>query len=398
MNETLRKYFKGDLVIWMVIFLLSLISLLAVYSSTGTLAYKYQQGNTSYYMLKHGIYLFIGLFIVFVVHQIPYKYFSRLSQLLIYIAVPLLLVTLLVGTSINQASRWLTLPGIGLTFQTSDFAKLALITYIARLLSQKQEHVKEYTTGFLPLIIPIILICLLIMPADLSTALMLFVTSMILMFIGRVSIKYLLALNLLGALVLAVFIIIALSAEKQGRIETWKNRVESFINGDSADNYQAEQSKIAIAQGGLLGRGPGKSTQRNFLPHPYSDFIFAIIIEEYGLIGGLVIMLLYMYLLFRAGVIVRNSNRTFPAFLAIGLTLSLVIQAIINMGVAANLLPVTGQTLPLVSMGGTSVMFTCISFGMILSASWGTEQNHEQNINPVNAGSGNTYPNTSEPT
>jgi cell division protein FtsW len=375
--ETLRRYFKGDGIIWMVILLLSLISWLAVYSSTGTLAYKYQQGNTFYYMLKHGIFLLLGLTIVFIVHQVPYKFFSRISQLFLILVVPMLAVTLLMGTSINEASRWLTLPGIGLTFQTSDFAKLALIMFLARQLSQKQDKVDDYYQGFLPLIIPVILVCLLILPADLSTAALLFVTAVILMFIGRVKFRYLLGLGGLAAFILAIFIIIALSSEREGRISTWKARIESFASGDSDGNYQAEQSKIAIASGGIIGKGPGKSTQRNFLPHPYSDFIYAIVLEEYGLLGGLFVLLLYLYLLYRAGVIVRGSNRTFPAFLAVGLTLLMVLQAMINMAVAVNLLPVTGQTLPMVSMGGTSVMFTCISFGIILSTSWGTKQNNE---------------------
>ncbi|NBC83696.1 MAG: FtsW/RodA/SpoVE family cell cycle protein [Bacteroidetes bacterium] len=380
MFETIRKYFRGDKIIWMVILLLSLISLLAVYSSTGTLAYRYQQGDTTYYILKHGFYLFLGLTIVFIIHQIPYKYFSRISQLFIYLAVPLLLVTLLMGTSVNEASRWLTLPGIGLTFQTSDFAKLALMMYLARILSQKQHQIKEYSSAFLPIIIPVVLICLLILPADFSTAILLFGTSMILMFVGRVSVKYLVALNGIAAVLLGVFIVVALSTNREGRIGTWKNRIESYVSGESEENYQAEQSKIAIATGGVIGKGPGKSTQRNFLPHPYSDFIYAIILEEYGLLGGLFVMLLYLYLLFRAGMIVRKSNRTFPAFLAMGLTMLLVFQAMTNMAVAVNLLPVTGQTLPLVSMGGTSVMFTCIALGMILSTSWGiNEQENTDN-------------------
>jgi len=382
MLDTLRKYFKGDTIIWMVIIFLSLISLLAVYSSTGTLAYRYQQGNTAHYVIKHGFYLVLGITIIFAVHQIPYKYFSRLSQLFIYLAVPLLLVTLVMGTSLNQASRWLTLPGVGLTFQTSDFAKLALMMYLARVLSQKQNEIKQYNSGFLPLIIPVIIICLLILPANFSTAVLLFATSMVLMFVGRVKFRYLLAFNGIALLLLGLFLVVALSVQKEGRIETWKNRIENYASGDSEGNYQVEQSKIAIATGGVLGKGPGKSTQRNFLPHPYSDFIYAIIIEEYGLIGGLVVMILYMYLLFRTGIIVRKSNRTFPAFLSMGLTMLLVFQAMTNMAVAVNILPVTGQTLPLVSMGGTSVMFTCVALGIILSTSWGITENqegHEQN-------------------
>lgn len=382
--ETLRKYFKGDGIIWMVVLLLSLISLLAVYSSTGTLAYKYQHGNTFYYMLKHGIFLLLGLLIIYLVHQIPYKFFSRISQLFLVMAIPLLILTLVMGTSINSATRWLTLPGTGLTIQTSDIAKLALIMFLARQLAQKQDKINDLKQGFLPMIIPVTITCMLILPSDLSTAAMLMFTCVILMFVGRIRFTFLLGFGGVAIALLAIYILIALAGNTENRVTTWKNRIENFKSGDADDNYQVEQAKIAIATGGVTGKGPGKSTQRNFLPHPYSDFIFAIIIEEYGFIGALIILLLYLYLLYRAGVIVRQSKRKFPAFAAMGLTISIVLQAMINMAVAVNLLPVTGQTLPLVSMGGTSVVFTSISFGIILSASWGTkptlkEDNNQQN-------------------
>lgn len=378
MLDTIRKYFKGDPVIWAVIFTLSILSLLAVYSSTSTLAYRYQGGNTLYYMLKHGTFLLIGIVIIFITHMVPYYYFSRLSQLCIVIAVPLLLLTLILGTSYNEAARWLTLPGLGLTFQTSDFGKLALIIYIARILAIRQNHIKGYKEAFLPIIIAVILVCMLILPANLSTSLLLFFTSVILMFIGRIHTKYILGFTGIVLVLLAFFVLITLSFNWEGRIQTWKNRIEAFVNRDSEANYQVEQSKIAIASGGVLGKGPGKSTQRNFLPHPYSDFIFAIIVEEYGFFGGLLIVFLYLYLLYRAAMLVKKSRRTFSAFLSIGLTLLLVMQAMVNMAVAVNIFPVTGQNLPLVSMGGSSMLFTCIAFGMILSVSKEVNKQYEE--------------------
>lgn len=375
MVEVFKKYFKGDGIIWAVIIALSIFSILAVYSSTGTLAYRYHQGNTAYYFLKHASFLFFGLFIIFITHLIPYKYYSKLSQLFLYITIPLLLLTLLIGVRLNEANRWLTVPGLDFTFQTSDFAKLAIIMYISRLLSQKQEIIGDFRNAFIPIILPVILVCALILPANFSTSAMLFFTCLLLMFIGRVRMKHILAFLGLATVILGLFIIVSLYLNKEGRIATWKNRIEHYVSGESEGNYQVEQSKIAIVKGGLIGMGPGNSTQRNFLPHPYSDFIYAIIIEEYGLIGGLVVMFLYLYILFRAAVIVRRSERTFPAFLAMGLAIGLVFQAIINMGVAVNIFPVTGQTLPLVSMGGSSLLFTSTSLGIILSISRSVKQN-----------------------
>lgn len=380
LKEVLSKYFKGDRVIWGVVFTLSIFSLLAVYSSTGTLAYKYQEGNTAYYIIKHFVLLVVGLSIIYITHLIPYKYYSRLSQLFLYLSIFLLAITLIMGTSLNQASRWLTLPGLGFTIQTSDFAKLALIMYIARVLSLRQSNnkLKDFNGVFVSLILPVLIICGLIMPANLSTALILFVTSFLLMFVGRVKMKYLVAVSGVGALIVALVIAgIIIKGENTGRIGTWQNRIESYVDGDSGDNYQVEQSKIAIATGGIFGKGPGNSTQRNFLPHPYSDFIYSIIVEEYGFFGGVIVLFLYLFLLYRAGVIVRKSRRTFAAFLAFGLTVSLVFQALINMGVAVHLFPVTGQTLPLVSMGGSSILFTGVAFGIILSVSRSIDKTEE---------------------
>ena len=374
MIKAIQKYLKGDPIIWAVLIALSIFSLLAVYSSTGTLAYRYQGGNTSYYFIKHASSLLAGLFIVFLVHLIPYRLFSRISQVMLVIAVPLLLFTLVFGSNINQATRSLKIPVIGMTIQTFDFAKLALIMFIARMLSLHQGDVSNNLNTFLKMLGPVILICGLIMPANLSTALILFAACYVLMFIGRVRFRYLASFGSLVLLIVSLVILIALHSEWEGRWGTWKNRIESFIDKDAGDNYQVNQSKIAIVSGGLIKLRPGKSIQRNYLPHPYSDFIYAIIVEEYGLIGGIVVMFLYLYLLFRAGVMVRKSTRTFPAFLAIGLTILIVMQAITNMAVAVNIFPVTGQPLPIISMGGTSILFTCVSLGILLSVSRGIDQ------------------------
>lgn len=365
----LLKDIQGDKVIWIVVLLLSIFSLLAVYSSTGTLAYRYQGGNTEYYMLKHFIILFLGLFLMYLAHKVKYIYYSPVFKVALIVAIPLLFITLFYGLNLNEAKRVLPLP-FGLTFQTSDLAKLTLIMYLARLLTKKQNNIKDFKSAFVPIMLPVLLVVFLILPANLSTAAMLFATSVVLMYIGRVNMKYILSLMGIGivALTIFVFVLMQLPDDRQGRLWTWKNRIENFVNG-TGDNYQTEQAQIAIASGGLFGKLPGNSTQRNFLPHPYSDFIFAIIVEEYGLVGGSFVVLLYLILLFRAVVIVTKIPQTFGAFLSIGVAFSLVFQAMINMGVAVGLLPVTGQPLPLVSMGGTSIWFTSLSLGIILSVS-----------------------------
>ena len=287
----------------------------------------------------------------------------------IIIAVPLLLVTLIFGTNLNQASRWLSLPGINATFQTSDLAKLALIMFVARMLSKKQENIKDFKSAFVPIVAPVIVVCGLILPANLSTALLLFATCIVLMFIGRINMKYILYMGLVGVFLLGIYVVIKLNSKDQGRVGTWKARLEHFKGGEEGDNYQAEQAKIAVATGGIIGKFPGNSTQRNFLPHPYSDFIFAIIVEEYGLLGATFMVFLYLLLFFRVIRFLQHSPRAFATLLAVGCCFSLVFQALINMAVAVNLFPVTGQPLPLVSMGGTSTLFTSLALGIILSVS-----------------------------
>lgn len=362
---------KGDKVIWAVVFLLSIFSVLAVYSSTGTLAYRYHSGNTEYYLLKHLGILLLGLVLMFLSHHVRYIYYGRIAQLVLIASIPLLAYTLLFGTNLNEASRWYTLPFINLTFQPSDLAKLALIIYLARLLAKKQDVVDDFKKGFLTIIAPVIIITGLILPANLSSAALIFATCLVLMFIGRVKIKFLGLFVLSAVVALGLFLLIAINIPQlNSRFGTWQNRIENFSgDGDSDANYQVDQAKIAIATGGITGKMPGNSTQKNFLPHPYSDFIFAIIIEEYGLIGGTLVVLLYLILLFRAVKIVIKSPRNFAAFLTFGVAFSLVFQAMTNMLVAVNLMPVTGQTLPLISMGGTSIWFTSIAIGIILSVS-----------------------------
>ena len=367
----IRKYIGGDRIIWAVIIVLSLYSLLSVYSTSGILVFRNPGSSPTYYVFRHGILLIAGLFMVYLTHLVPYRYFSRLSQLLMIIVIPLLIVTLFFGEDVNQATRRLQVPLLGFTFQTSDLAKLALIVYVARLLSQKQNDIKDLKKAFLPIMVPVGIICVLIMPEDLSTALILMATCVILMYIGRIRMSYLLLLCVAGIFVISSYAGISLLTQKENRAPTWWSRVESHFDKET-ESYQVEQAKIAIASGGILGKFPGNSTQRNFLPHSYSDYIYAVIIEEYGLfLGGIPILLMYLILLYRAGVLVRKSTRTFPAFLAVGLTLGLVLQAMVHMAVAVDLLPVTGQPLPLVSMGGTSRIITCISLGIILSVSKG---------------------------
>ena len=374
----LFKYIKGDKVIWTVVLLLSLLSILVVYSSVVALAYRYKNGDTASYLIKHIFIVGSGIFLMYLIHKVKYSYFSRISQIAIILAAPLLLYTLLKGVNAGEAARWLAIPGTSLTFQTSDFAKLALITYVARMLAIKQDVIKDFKQAFLPIIIPVGIICALILPANFSTAALLFLTCLVLMFVGRMNTKHLLILIGSGIVFGALLIVLIMNFPKLlRRGETWKARIENFRSGDSESNFQAEQAKIAIATGRVFGKGPGNSMERNFLPQASSDFIFAIVIEEWGLITAVVIVFLYVVLLFRGVRIANKSERTFGSLLAIGLSFSLVFQAMINMAVAVNLFPVTGQPLPLVSMGGTSIWFTSIAIGIILSVSRETDLEQE---------------------
>ena len=379
----LETYFKGDRTIWLTVIILSIFSILAVYSSTGTLAYKYQSGNTEYYLFKHFFILVFGFGLMYAAHLLKYTVYSRVSKIAILVAIPLLILTLALGTNLNEASRWLTLPIVNLSFQTSDLAKLALILFVARALSKRQDTIKDFKTGFLPIMGPVVLTCMFILPANFSTAAVLFTTCVILMVIGRVEIKYIMILLGTGLVALALFIGIAKLVGYEGRIDTWEKRIETFMNDEGGGNYQSDQAKIAIAKGQLFGMGPGNSSQLNYLPHPYSDFIYAIIVEEYGLAGGALIVILYLVLFYRAIKIAQNTPRAFATFLAIGCAFSLTFQAMINMAVTVNLFPVTGQPLPMLSMGGTSIWFTSIAIGIILSVSRDLEK--EEGVKKVEA-------------
>lgn len=376
MDQVFSKL-KGDKWIWIIVIVLSGWSLLAVYSSVGTLAYKEGKG-TEMYLLKHFSVIAIGLLFMYLSHKLDYRYYAGISKLLMIITIPLLLFTLIGGSKVNDASRWVTIPVINQTFQTSDLAKLALITFLARMLSRKQEDIKDVKKSFVPIMGAVCLVFILIAWANLSTALMLFGTSVLLLLIGRVSFKQIAIVCVGGGFLLLLVILIG------PRRDTYLSRIEGFFRTEEVaggnipfqedKNYQANLAKMTIASGQFFGKGAGNSVGRNLLPHPYSDFIFAIIIEEYGTIGGAVLLFLYMALMYRCIRIVTLSPRAFGAFLAAGLGFSLAIQALANMAVAVGLGPVTGVPLPLVSMGGTSILFTSVALGIILSVSRNIEE------------------------
>ncbi|MFZ9662170.1 MAG: FtsW/RodA/SpoVE family cell cycle protein [Chitinophagaceae bacterium] len=379
---------KGDKVIWGIVVLLTLISMLVVYSSTGTLAYKSMKSTESY-LFKQIMFIIVGVIVIYIAHQINYTIYSRLAVLIFLASIPLLIYTLFFGTNLNDANRWIKLPIINMTFQTSDLAKIGLFMYLSRMLSKKQEEIKDFKKGFLPLIVPVLIICGLIVPANLSTALLVGSSSLLLMFIGRVKLRHIGLIVGIGAVMAFSAIGIASayydkeskkslelpSLFRKGRVETWIKRIQTFMYaGKEETSYQVQQAKIAIAKGGWAGLGPGNSEQRNFLPHPYSDFIYAIIVEEYGMVGGAFVLFIYLVFMFRCIRIFRKCPYAFGAFLALGLSFTLTIQALANMAVNVNLLPVTGVTLPLISMGGSSFLFTCLAIGIILSVARNVEQ------------------------
>lgn len=385
---------KGDKVIWALVILLTLVSLLAVYSATGSLAYKNYKGNTEIYLFKQVVFILAGLLVIYFAHLVNYTFYSKAAKIAFLISLPLLFYTLFFGVKMNEGSRWIRLPLLNMTLQTSDFARLALFMYLARLLSKKQDVIKDFKKGFIPVILPVAITCALIAPANLSTALLLGASCLLLLFIGRVNGKHIL-ITIGIALIPLLFLVSAAvirhgktksedgvvvkkgSSTLFGRVDTWIGRMESFIYGskDADDGaYQVSQAKIAIARGGVFGVGPGNSTTRDYLPQAYNDFIYAIIIEEYGLMGGAFIMFVYLVFLYRCIRIYKRCPWAFGAFLALGLSFTLAIQAVANMAVTVNLFPVTGVTLPLVSMGGTSFIFTCLAIGIILSVARNVEQ------------------------
>jgi len=375
-NKLLDKT-KGDRWIWLIIILLSLISVLVVYSSTSTLAFKRGVGVEKLLLTKHVIFVLIGIAMIYIAHLLDYRYYAGISKVLMVITIPLLVYTLIFGANVNDASRWVKIPVIGLTFQTSDLAKLALITFLARMLTRKQENIKDVKEAFIPIMGSVCVVFVLIAWANMSTALMLFGVSILLLIIGRISIKQIMIVCA-GGFVLLLFV-----AFLGPRREVYKSRIETYMHPErqnSDKTFQSDHSKIALASGGVFGKGPGNSIEKNFLPHPYSDFVFAMIIEEYGTIGGIIVMSLYLVLLYRCIKIVTRAPKAFGALLAAGLSFSLTIQAFANMAVAVGLGPVTGVPLPLVSMGGTSLLFTSIAFGIILSVSKDVEENSSKKV------------------
>jgi len=391
MGGNLVSKTKGDRVIWGIVIILTLVSLLVVYSSTGSLAYKYSRSTESYLFKQFG-FIILGVLIIYFAHRVNYTIYSRVASVLFIASILLLIYTIFFGQTLNAGTRWIKLPVINMTFQTSDMAKLALFMYMSRQLSRKQAVIKDFKKGFLPIIIPVAIICLLIAPSNLSTALLIGGTSIMIMFIGRVSTKHILLTIGIMMIPVAILFTVAVSTydkkEKRakaipavfsvGRVPTWIGRIQTFMYSKKEDanekQFQINQAKIAIAKGSWFGLGPGNSQARNFLPHSYSDFIFAIILEEYGLIGGAFMVFIYLLFLYRCIRLYRKCPFAFGAFLALALSFMLVIQAIANMGVNVNIFPNTGVTLPLVSMGGSSFLFTCLSIGIILSVARNVEQ------------------------
>lgn len=363
----LTNIFKGDKGIWIIVFFLFIFSILSVYSAVGNLAYVNAAGNTTQYLLRQGILLLFGVFAIICTHLIPYRFFSGLSVYAFYLSIALLLVTIFWGLDINQAKRWITLP-MGVTFQTSDFAKIALMMFLARNLSIKEKQIQNFNGVVKFLFMPILVTCGLIVLADFSTAILIFITSFVLLIIGRVKFRYILSGIGIAVFSAFLFFLIVKSFGLSHRADTWTNRIENFRAGE--ENIQSRHAKIAVATGGLFGKGPGNSEQRIVLPHSYSDYIFAIIVEEFGLIfGAIPLILLYLFLFYRSRNIVKKIPRKFGAYVTVGLALIIVLQAFAHMAVAVDLIPVTGQPLPFVSYGGTSILFTGIAIGVILSVS-----------------------------
>ena len=372
--KQLFRHIKGDKTIWAVLALLALFSFLPVYSASSNLAYLYGDGNTLKFLLKHSAHLLLGFAILYGVHRIPYHYFRGLSIIALPIVVVLLVITLSQGTTIAgaNASRWIRLPFVGVTFQTSTLAAVVLLAYVARYLSRITDRTVTFKETLLPLWLPVFLVLALILPANFSTTAIVFAMVVVLVFIGGYPLKYLGIVLGAGLVLLTLFILTAKAFPTvfPNRVDTWINRVENFVdNEDTEADYQIEKAKIAIASGGLTGLGPGKSVQKNFLPQSSSDFIYAIIVEEFGLGGALTLMFLYLLLLFRLVVVAHKAENVFGKLLVIGVGLPMVFQAMINMAVAVELFPVTGQTLPLISSGGTSIWVTCLAMGMVLSVS-----------------------------
>lgn len=391
-NINLRKIFanlKGDRLIWAIAALLAIFSFLPVYSAASNLAYIGGNNNTFSFLLKHFLHLFLGFSIMYGVHKAPYRYFRALSLIMMPIVFVLLVVTIMQGTTIEgaNASRWIRIPFVNMSFQSSTLASVVLMVYVAHYMSKMKDKIISFKDSILPLWMPVFLLLALILPSNFSTTAILFVMVAMLVFLGGYPIRYLLVMLALGVVGLVMFVLVAKAFPEAmpNRVDTWMNRVENFSNDEDTEaDYQIEKAKIAIASGGIKGLGPGKSMQKNFLPQSSSDFIFAIIVEEYGLIGGIFLIILYMWLLFRIVIVAQKADTIFGKLVVLGVGLPIVFQAMINMAVAVELFPVTGQTLPLISSGGTSIWMTCLALGIILSVSAKREEIKEQEVKEDN--------------
>lgn len=383
MQNAILNNIKGDKLIWAIVALLAIFSFLPVYSASSNLAYVGGSGNTFAFLVKHFMHLFLGFAIMYGVHKIPYRYFRGLSMVMMPLVFVLLIVTILQGTTIEgaNASRWIRIPFVNMSFQTSTLASVVLMVYVARYLSKIKDKTVTFKESILPLWIPLFIVLALILPSNFSTTAIIFVMAVMLLFLGGYPLRYLIAMGLAGIVGLALFVLVAKAFPDAmpNRIDTWISRIENFFNDEvTEEDYQIEKAKIAIASGGVVGLGAGKSIQKNFLPQSSSDFIFAIIIEEYGLIGGLFLMILYLWLLFRIVIVSQKADTIFGKLVVLGVGLPIIFQAMINMAVAVELFPVTGQTLPLISSGGTSIWMTCMAIGIILSVSAKREEIKEK--------------------
>ncbi|MEO0573468.1 MAG: FtsW/RodA/SpoVE family cell cycle protein [Bacteroidota bacterium] len=375
--KALLQQLKGDKAIWAIVALLALFSFLPVYSASTNLVYVKDTGTTISHLVKHGVLLFLGFMIIYAVHRIPTHYFKGLSLMAMPIVIPLLAYTLTVETQIGEATanRWIRIPVIGVNFQTSTLASVVLMIWIARYLSKIKDKAIRFKDSVLPLWLPTALVIVLILPENFSTAAILGFLVLVLCFLGGYPLKYLFSMVGVGMLIAGMFITVLLAAPDKipsQRALTWKNRIETFIYPEKASadaSRQVEYAKMAVAEGGLVGKGAGKSVMKNLLSQSTSDFIFAIIIEEYGLVGGLGLLFFYLLLLFRIVVVANSAKSIFAKLLVIGVGLPIVFQAFINMAVVVELFPTTGQPLPLISMGGTSIWMTCLAIGIVLSAS-----------------------------
>lgn len=385
----LFAYIKGDKTLWVIAIVLALFSMMPVYSASSNIAFLYGSGNTFSMLAKHAIHLCLGFILMYAAHNINYKHYGAISVILMPIVIILLAYTLLNGHTVSNASRWIRIPFLGWTFQTSAFASVVLMIYISRYLAKTSiEKLKSFKQSFVPLLLPIFVVCGLILPSNFSTAALVFSISMIVLFIGGYPLKNLMLILGGGIATLGVFILLTMAfPNMNNRVSTWVARIQDFGSGDKTENYQVHKAKLAIAEGNYFGKGPGKSVQKNFLPQSNSDFIYAVIVEEFGILGGLSLIFFYILFLIRILAISTKAHSKFGTLLAIGAGLGIMVQAFVNLGVAVNLLPVTGQTLPLISAGGSSIWMTCIAIGIILSVSRGNqngemEENQEQQEKP----------------